>query len=170
MERPALIERIAPVDRPASLPRERLEIRPAKKPVAPKQRIGGPEPKRTIGSHEIYQLARLRCTKDEAAQFFGLSSTAFSARLHRDFELRLAWDRGAAQSKISLRRQQWTHAQQPGDAGVRMTIHMSKHQLGEVETQVVNHGGNEANPIRIRVEREELIGRIVGNRTIEAGA
>lgn len=170
MDRLPLTERIAPVDEPPRMQRTRLEERPARRRIEPARHGGNPERGRSIDPHELYKLARMGCTKAEAAQFFGLTENSLSARVHRDFELRIAWDRGSAQSKISLRRLQMRHAHESGDAGVRMTIHMSKHQLGEVEVQQVQHGGMEDNPIRFKVERDELIGRIVGNRTIEAGS
>ncbi|HWY88262.1 MAG TPA: hypothetical protein VNX28_16240 [Gemmataceae bacterium] len=167
MDRLPIHDRVPLVEDPKHAPRPRIK---APKRVEVQKRPGGSrEQYRIIGEYELYQLGRLGCTKDEAAQFFGLSSSGLSSRLHNNLELRLAWERGSAQAKIGLRRLQLRHAEQLGDAGVKMTIHMSKHQLGEVDTQVVTHAGSEANPIRVKVEREELIGRIVGNRTIEAG-
>lgn len=152
------------------VPRIRLDPRASRRKEPLAKQSGGSRPTTQIDAYAVYQLARIPCTAEEAAQFFGLTESAFKARLHREFELKLAWDRGMAQSKIRLRRLHWRHAEQPGDAGVKMTIHMSKHLLGEVEVQQVAHGGIPDNPIRIKVEREELIGRIVGNRTIEAGS
>ena len=46
-------------------------------------------------------------------------------------ELAAAWDQGVGEGKVSLRRLQWRHALREDSGGVSMTIHLSKHHLGE---------------------------------------
>ena len=52
-----------------------------------------------------------------------------------------AWQRGRAGGKLSLRRLQWQHAQGEGSSAVQMTIHLSKHWLGESEKALSERGG-----------------------------
>lgn len=79
----------------------------------------------------IEGLAKIACTKGEAADAFGVSHEHFSRILTARSELKEAWARGAANGKVSLRRLQWKHARMRNAAGVNMTIHMSKHLLGQ---------------------------------------
>jgi hypothetical protein len=46
-------------------------------------------------------------------------------------EFRDVWEQGKAERRIALRRLQWRHAQGTGSSAVQMTIHLSKHWLGE---------------------------------------
>lgn len=97
-------------------------------------RRGGSRRMVNVSEWQLYQLARLACTKTEAAQFFGFRDVSpMIRRMAADHRLAMAWDRGCAQVKISLRRLQFAHAQTPGSPGVQMTIHMSKHQLEETD-------------------------------------
>jgi hypothetical protein len=41
------------------------------------------------------------------------------------------WPRHQVAGAIALRQLQWKHAKRPDASGVAMTIHMSKHRLGE---------------------------------------
>jgi hypothetical protein len=78
----------------------------------------------------IEGLAKIGCTKGEAADALGVSHEHLSRTLSARPELKEAWARGAAKAKLSLRRLQWRHARMKNSAGVTMTIHMSKHLLG----------------------------------------
>ena len=42
-----------------------------------------------------------------------------------------AWEKGQVAGAVALRQLQWKHAKRPDSSGVAMTIHMSKHRLGE---------------------------------------
>jgi hypothetical protein len=42
-----------------------------------------------------------------------------------------AWEKGRAVGAVALHQLQWKHAKRPDASGVAMTIHMSKHRLGE---------------------------------------
>jgi hypothetical protein len=42
-----------------------------------------------------------------------------------------AWEKGQAVGAVALRQLQWKHAKRPDASGVAMTIHLSKHRLGE---------------------------------------
>ena len=57
---------------------------------------------------------------------------------HRTFKRRLqepvfyqAWEKGQAVGAVGLRQLQWKHAKRSDSSGVAMTIHMSKHVLGQ---------------------------------------
>jgi hypothetical protein len=99
---------------------------------------------------QLYELARLGCTQAECAQFFGIKQKTFESKLAKEEQLRFAWDRGTAQSKVGIRRLQILHAHTPGDPGVKMTIHMSKFQLGERD-EVIQKNVNlaTAGPVRM---------------------
>jgi hypothetical protein len=83
-----------------------------------------------VTAAHLRSLAKLQCTINEAAAFFGISRQ----KLHRYLqveELREAWDEGRQMGLLELRRLQWRHAQRPDASGVSMTIHLSKYWLGE---------------------------------------
>jgi ABC-type transporter Mla MlaB component len=42
-----------------------------------------------------------------------------------------AWEKGQAVGAVALRQLQWKHAKRTDSSGVAMTIHMSKHLLGQ---------------------------------------
>jgi ABC-type transporter Mla MlaB component len=57
---------------------------------------------------------------------------------HRTLKRRLqepvfdqAWEKGQAAGAVALRQLQWKHAKRLDSSGVAMTIHMSKHLLGQ---------------------------------------
>lgn len=110
---------------------------------------GGPRKPIDLPLHELYQLARLGCTQVEASQFFGVDNAWFSKVLNSRPVLLETWNRGVAQSKISLRRLQLAHASTPGAPGVAMTIHMSKHHLDEHDKQQVAHTGENGGPVKM---------------------
>src|SRR5258708_559297 len=106
----------------------------AKKKAKEPKRIGRPPVK--IDADNLRKLAALRCTVEEAATFFKTVKRTLLRRLKEDPELAEAWGNGKNEGRIALRRLQWRHAQAPGSAGVQMTIHLSKHELGEHDRQL----------------------------------
>lgn len=81
------------------------------------------------------QLCQLQCTEVELAAFFKCSKRTIIRKL-KEPKFRELWELGKAMGRISLRRLQWRHARQSGSAGVQMTIHLSKHWLGEHDRNV----------------------------------
>jgi hypothetical protein len=106
---------------------------PKKKPQE-KPRIGRPPV--TIDADNLRKLSALRCTVEEAATFFKTVKRTLLRRLKDDPELKAAWENGKNEGRIALKRLQWRHAQLPNSAGVQMTIHLSKHELGEHDRQL----------------------------------
>jgi hypothetical protein len=62
-------------------------------------------------------------------------------------QYREVWQQGKSEFHLSLRRLQFRHAKMPNSAGVTMTIHMSKHQLGETEKSLLELTGKDGGPI-----------------------
>jgi hypothetical protein len=75
-------------------------------------------------------LAKLGCTQYEAALVLGIDHRTFKRRLQEPVFCQ-AWENGQAVGAVALRQLQWKHAKRPDASGVAMTIHMSKHRLGE---------------------------------------
>lgn len=89
---------------------------------------------------QIEKLAQIGATQHEMAHFLGVSPATIESRLARP-EFRAAWDRGQANLKLSLRRQQVKLA----DTGnVTMLIWLGKQLLGQsdkMSTEVSGPGG-----------------------------
>jgi hypothetical protein len=100
-----------------------------------------------ITAGELERLARLLCTEDEAASFFDCNVRTIKRYLNRA-EFREAWDKGRSYGRLSLRRLQWRHASGTGNSAVQMTIHLSKHWLGESEKVLAELSGKDGGPIR----------------------
>ena len=88
---------------------------------------------------------------------------------HRTFKRRLqepvfyqAWEKGQAVGAVALRQLQWKHAKRLDASGVAMTIHMSKHRLGEHD---------KALHLSLTVQDvDEMIVRLEQERTRQIGA
>ena len=97
-----------------------------------KARNGRPvgRPRKKTDERQVYELAKLGCSQYEAASVLGIDHRTFKRRLQEPvfFE---AWETGQAVGAVALRQLQWKHAKRPDASGVAMTIHMSKHRLGE---------------------------------------
>ena len=73
-----------------------------------------------------------------------------------------AWEKGQAVGAVALRQLQWDHAKRPDASGVAMTIHMSKHRLGQ---------NDKALHLNLTVQDvDELIARLEQQRTQQLGA
>jgi hypothetical protein len=97
-------------------------------------------PAKDIDAELVRKLAKIGCTQDEIADFFGVTQSVISERFRSDFHL------GCAESKISLRRMQFKRAMQGSD---RMLIHLGKVFLGQTDRLDVRGQGM---PAIIRVE------------------
>jgi hypothetical protein len=75
-------------------------------------------------------LAKLGCTQYEAASVLGIDHRTFKRRL-QELVFCQAWEKGQAVGAVALRQLQWKHARRLNASGVAMTIHMSKHLLGQ---------------------------------------
>lgn len=84
---------------------------------------------------DIVQLAALgamHATHEEIAAFYNCDRRTVINRLKIP-EYLLAYENGKLRGKLNLRRLQWRHAQGTGSSAVNMTIHLSKHWLGETD-------------------------------------
>jgi AraC-like DNA-binding protein len=93
--------------------------------------------KNPVTEAALTNIAKLHCTIEEAASFFGCTKRHLLRLFQESAELRAAWEEGRQFGKFSLRRLQWRHANRDGSGGVTMTIHLSKHWLGETEKSLV---------------------------------
>ena len=111
------------------------------------------KPACAIDVTQLEKLAALHCTIDEAAAFFGCCKRTMLRYLDetaRDSMYREAWERGRQNGKSSLRRLQWKHANETGSSAVTMTIHLSKHWLGETEKSLVEMTGRDGGPVAVQ--------------------
>jgi hypothetical protein len=67
-----------------------------------------------------------------------------------------AWEKGQAVGAVALRQLQWKHAKRPDGSGVAMTIHMSKHLLGQNDKALyLNLTVQDVDEIIARLEHEQ---------------
>lgn len=116
----------------------------AKKTKAQKKPTGRPRLK--IDAANLLRLSKLMCTETELAAFFEVSLHTMKRRLQEP-DLREIWERGKEIGKLSIRRQQFQHMTLKNSAGVQMTIHLSKHHLGETEKAALELTGKNGGPI-----------------------
>ena len=97
-----------------------------------KPRNGRPvgRPRKKTDERQVYELAKLGCTQYEAASLLGIDHRTFKRRLQEPVFYQ-AWEEGQAAGAVALRQLQWKHARRPDASGAAMTIHMSKHLLGQ---------------------------------------
>jgi hypothetical protein len=119
---------------------------------------GGPKPT-PIDLGQMRGLARIQCTLDEIAAVFDLTPRAVQLRIAADPALKAAYEQGKATGRVSLRRLQWRHAEGTGPAAVQMTIHLSKHILGETDRAALEVSARIEGEIEVRSNARERIDR-----------
>jgi hypothetical protein len=100
-------------------------------------------PKLDIDAEQVKRLARLHCTMQEMADFFGCHRDT----LHNNFSAEI--DKGRSEGNISLRRKQWQMAVEKGN--VVMLIWLGKQMLGQ-RNEIIESDGNTPLPIYDIVE------------------
>ncbi|WP_315792256.1 MULTISPECIES: hypothetical protein [unclassified Bradyrhizobium] len=125
---------------------------PRKKPANPRP-VG--RPKHPIDLTILAGLAGIGCTKEEAAAVLGCGKRTLEDRLREDPATLQAWEDGIAKGKVSLRRLQWRHANGSGSSAVNMTIHLSKHRLGETDKAAIEMSGPNGNPIPVVFSKDD---------------
>jgi hypothetical protein len=130
-------------------------VRRAKAATQSKTEETGGRPRLRINVDDVRKLAALLCTYEEAASWFGITERTFIRRV-KEPELADAWAVGKASGKLSLRRLHWRHAQMANSAGVQMTIHMSKHQLGETEKAALELSGHVDSTVEVSSARDRV--------------
>ncbi len=89
-------------------------------------------PLKEIDGEQVFKLARLGCTQEDIAEFFGCSDSTISERFRNEFHL------GRGASKISLRRAQFKTALSGCAA---MLIHLGKQYLGQTDRLDIRSAG-----------------------------
>jgi hypothetical protein len=106
-------------------------------------------PKLDIDAEQVKRLARLHCTMQEMADFFGCHRDT----LHNNFSAEI--DKGRSEGNISLRRKQWQMAVEKGN--VVMLIWLGKQMLGQ-RNEIIESDNNTPLPIYDIVEdKREVI-------------
>jgi hypothetical protein len=80
----------------------------------PRQRVD-------IDLEEFEKLATLQCTRDEVADWFGVSLGTIESRL-RETVYREAWERGRSKGKVALRRAQFHNAVKRNNASLQIWL------------------------------------------------
>ena len=107
-----------------------------------------------IDRRMLEQLASIGCTIEEAAGVIGCGRRTLFDRL-KDPELKEVWETGQLKGKVSLRRLQWRHANGSGSSAVNMTIHLSKHRLGETDKAAFELSGPGGAPIQVTLNKDD---------------
>ena len=106
-------------------------------------------PKLDIDPEQVTRLARLHCTMQEMADFFGCHRET----LRENFSPQI--DKGRSEGNISLRRKQWQMAVEKGN--VVMLIWLGKQMLGQ-RNEILESDNNAPLPIYDIVEdKKEVI-------------
>lgn len=114
-------------------------------------------PPTKIDLAEVEKLARLQCTCDEFAGWFGVSKRTWIKHAKRK-EVREAIERGRERGKCSLRRAQLQTALKGNPA---LLIWLGKQMLGQADRVGHELTGVEGKPIELDVSaREQLLSRI----------
>jgi hypothetical protein len=88
-------------------------------------------PRILIPLDKVEQLAKLQCTDEEIAHFFGVSLSCIEKRKREEAGFREALDRGKAEGRISLRRAQMKAAIE-GNAAI--LVWLGKQMLKQRDT------------------------------------
>ena len=106
-------------------------------------------PKLDIDPEQVTRLARLHCTMQEMASFFGCHIDTLRDNFSNEI------DKGRSEGNISLRRKQWQMAVEKGN--VVMLIWLGKQMLGQ-RNEIIESDGNTPLPIYDIVEdKKEVI-------------
>jgi len=105
-------------------------------------------PKLDIDGEQVTRLARLHCTMQEMADFFGCHRET----LRENFSSQI--DKGRSEGNISLRRKQWQMAVEKGN--VVMLIWLGKQMLGQ-RNEIIESDSNTPLPIYDIIEEQKKI-------------
>jgi hypothetical protein len=105
-------------------------------------------PKLDIDPEQVTRLARLHCTMQEMADFFGCHRET----LRENFSPQI--DKGRSEGNISLRRKQWQMAVEKGN--VVMLIWLGKQMLGQ-RNEIIESDSNTPLPIYDIINEQEKI-------------
>lgn len=117
-------------------------------------------PKVQVTADELYRLAQLQVTVEEAASYFLTTPSRMERMLVQQPALRDAWAAGLGLGKISFRRLGLHHAAGDGTAAVAAWIHLSKFILGYSERTIDPKGSDPEDQGEFSGAVERLAGRI----------
>ena len=132
----------------------------AKKSVAKAEKPTG-RPRIELDESVLRACAAIGATEEEIcaglrAAGCELDLRTLKRRLQED-RYRAIWMQARNQFKLSIRRLQFRHAQMPNSAGVTMTIHMSKHQLGETEKAALELSGRVDSTVEVNTSARDRV-------------
>ena len=105
-------------------------------------------PKLDIDPEQVTRLARLHCTMNEMASFFGCHIDTLRDNFSNEI------DKGRSEGNISLRRKQWQMAVEKGN--VVMLIWLGKQMLGQ-RNEIIESDSNTPLPIYDIIDEQEKI-------------
>ena len=105
-------------------------------------------PKLDIDPEQVTRLARLHCTMNEMASFFGCHIDTLRDNFSNEI------DKGRSEGNISLRRKQWQMAVEKGN--VVMLIWLGKQMLGQ-RNEIIESDNNTPLPIYDIVEEKREV-------------
>ncbi|QHQ35438.1 hypothetical protein [Algicella marina] len=126
-------------------------------------------PRKEIDFDQLVNLARIHCTAEECAAFFGVSSDTIDRRLKEAGEGGCAefYKKHSAEGKASLRRAQWVTAQ---GGNPTMLIWLGKQWLGQKDTRWQNDRDDEVpQSLTINIVGREAEGPVRVTRAAEPG-
>lgn len=136
--------KLSPEEKQARLA-ERREAKATAMALVPQEPPGLPgRPTLDIDLDQVVKLAEMQCTNKEIAAFLDISPSTLANRIKAHPDLGEAIERGRELGKVSLRRLQMKHAKREGGPAVNMTIHLSKHTLGQSD-RPIEHNSTEIN-------------------------
>jgi hypothetical protein len=106
-------------------------------------------PKVVIDAETLEKLGALHATIEEVGGFYGCTKRTIINRL-KEPDLLLAFENGKQKGKLNLRRLQMRHANGTGSGAVNMTIHLSKHLLGQTDKSLLELTGRDGGAIETR--------------------
>jgi len=130
--------------------------------------VGRPEI--PITADQLEKLGALHPSLEEVAAFFDCTKRTIINRLKAP-DLKLAFENGKLKGKLGLRRLQLRHANGTGSAAVNMTIHLSKHWLGQTDKTALELSGKDGGPIETKdVSARNIIASRIASIAARAGA
>lgn len=126
------------------------------KPVLLEEEGTGGRGRVFIDAEILRGLAQIQCTIAEAAAVLKVTKRTLLRRLEEP-KFKEVWVRGQAEGCASLRRLQFRHAKMPNSAGVSMTIHLSKHHLGQTEKAAIELSGRVDSTVEVNTSARDRV-------------
>lgn len=131
------------------------------KPVLLEDKPTGGRGRVKIDKVVLRALASVHCNLEEICAGLIAAGCQLAVRTLKrrlqETEFRDIWEQGKAERRIALRRLQWRHAQSAGSSGVQMTIHLSKHWLGETEKAALEVSGRVDSTVEVNTSARDRV-------------